>query len=175
VTIGAYLTAVVPGRILMALSGLIVVLAGVRVLSKRPPPTGTALTACSPLLLVVVGAVAGFLSGLLANGGGSLLVPAYIILCGATPAQAAANSLVSAAILSVPDTWVHWHLGHIDPHLVLLLSAGALPAAYLGGHLGARLRPTHSRWLFGCFLLLFGVFFLLRTLHRAEVYGWTGP
>ena len=174
VALGAYLTTVIPGRVLMVLSGLFVVLAGLRVLLKRLPSIDQPLAATSPLLLLGIGVTVGFLSGLLANGGGFLLVPAYIILCHATPAQAAANSLVSAAILSIPDTWVHWRLGHIDPHLVLLLSAGVLPAAYLGGHLGATLRPTQTRWLFGGFLVLFGVFFLLRTLYRAEVYGWSG-
>jgi uncharacterized protein len=173
VTAGAYLTEIVPGRVLMALAGLFVLVVGLRVLIFAPSaPRDAPAAACAPGLLTAIGAAAGLVSGLLANGGGFLLVPAYLVLCRMTPARAAANALVAAAILSVPDALVHWHLGHIDPRLVLLLSAGALPAAYLGARVGLRLRPARARILFGCFFLLFGAFFLFRTLYRAEAYGW---
>jgi uncharacterized protein len=173
VAAGAWLTEIVPGRVLMALAGLFVFAVGLRVLLARPR-TASARSAldCAPALLLAIGVGSGFLSGLLANGGGFLLVPAYLILCRLTPAQAAANALIAAAILTVPDALVHWHLGHIDPRLVLLLSAGVLPAAYLGARVGMALRPAHARLLFGCFMILFGAFFLARTIHRAEVYGW---
>ena len=170
---GAWLTEIVPGRVLMALAGSFVLAVGLRVLLGRPrtAPADPSL-AIPPALLLAIGVSSGFVSGLLANGGGFLLVPAYLLLCRFTPAQAAANALVAAAILAVPDTLVHWRLGHIDPRLVLLLSAGVLPAAYLGARAGIALRPARARLLFGCFMILFGAFFLLRTLYRAEVYGW---
>jgi len=49
---------------------------------------------------------------------------------------------------------------------------GVIPATYLGARAGIKLEGRQSRLLFGGFLFLFGLFFLVRTLYRAEVYGW---
>lgn len=170
--LGSYLTALVPGRLLMVLTGVFVVLVGFRLL--RGPLRAeeeTAPPAPWPLLLAV-GAGVGFLSGLLANGGGFLLVPAYLLLFRMEARQAAGTSLVAVALLAFPGTWVHWQLGHVDLRLALLLAAGVVPATYLGARVGMRLEGRQSRLLFGGFLVLFGIFFLLRTLYRAELYGW---
>jgi uncharacterized membrane protein YfcA len=173
--LGSYLTAVVPGRLLMALTGLFVAAVGLRLL-WRPlavVPATEAKTASWPLLLGV-GAGVGFLSGLLANGGGFLLVPAYLLLFRMEAREAAATSLVAVALLALPGTWVHWRLGQIDPTFALLLGAGVMPSTYLGARVSLALESRQSRLLFGGFLLLFGLFFLARTLYRAELYGWLG-
>jgi uncharacterized membrane protein YfcA len=124
---------------------------------------------------MLVGAGVGFLSGLLANGGGFLLVPAYLLLFRLKAQEAAATSLVAVALLALPGTWVHWQLGHIDAGLAALLAAGVMPATYLGARAALRLRGRDLRQLFGIFLVLFGLFFLARTLYRLELYGWLGP
>lgn len=172
---GSYLTAVVPGRFLMVLTGLFVSAVGVRLL-RRPlgAERAGAPNVRSAGLLVVVGVGIGVLSGLLGNGGGFLLVPDYLLLCHLTPQEAAGTSLAGVALLALPGTWVHWHLGHIDLKLVVLLALGVIPSTYVGARLGLSLRTQEARWLFGLFLLLVGVLFLLRTLYRAEVYGWLG-
>lgn len=175
VVAGSYLTAVVPGRALMLLTGLFVAVVGVRLLRGPLPVASPECEARRPRwLLLAVGAGVGFLSGLLANGGGFLLVPAYLLLFRMEARQAAATSLVAVALLALPGTWVHWQLGHISARLALLLAAGVVPSTYVGARLGIRLNGRHSRLLFGGFLLLFGVFFLGRTLWRAELYGWWG-
>lgn len=173
VVLGSYLTAVVPGRLLMVLTGIFVIAVGLRLLwgPVEPAPEGEKTRYRWPLLLGV-GAVIGLLSGLLANGGGFLLVPAYLLLFRMESRQAAATSLVAVALLALPGTWVHWRLGHVDLRLALLLAVGVIPATYLGARAGIRLEGRQSRLLFGGFLLLFGLFFLVRTLYRAEVYGW---
>jgi len=175
VVAGSYLTAVVPGRLLMLLTGTFVVLVGLRLLWGPVPAAPDDPKLRLPQMhLLGVGAGVGFLSGLLANGGGFLLVPAYLLLFRMEARQAAATSLVAVALLALPGTWVHWQLGHIDAHLAVLLAAGVIPATYLGARVGINLGGRQSRLLFGGFLLLFGLFFLFRTLYRAELYGWWG-
>jgi hypothetical protein len=173
VIVGSYLTAVVPGRLLMALTGLFVIAVGIRLL-RGPLPCADAGTGAprSPGRFIVVGAGVGFLSGLLANGGGFLLVPAYLLMFRMEAQQAAATSLVAVALLALPGTYVHWRLGHIDPQLALLLAAGVIPTTYLGARVGLALSVRQARLLFGGFLVLFGLFFFGRTLYRAELYGW---
>jgi uncharacterized protein len=172
VIMGADLTAIVPGRLLMALTGVFTLAAGIRVLRGATPAEKAGAERAPRLALMAVGAGVGFLSGLLANGGGFLLVPAYLLLFHMEAQEAAGTSLVAVAALALPGTWVHWRLGHIDPVLALLLAAGVIPSTYLGARVGTSLPAGQARLLFGLFLLLFGAFFLLRTLYRAEMYGW---
>jgi uncharacterized membrane protein YfcA len=170
---GSYLTENVPGRLLMLLTGLFVAAVGIRLL--RPPPVApepAKQRKIAPVALVAIGTGVGFLSGLLANGGGFLLVPAYMLLFSMDAQEAAATSLVSVALLALPGTWVHWQLHHVDVSLALLLSLGVLPSTYIGARVGLALDKRQSRLVFGWFLLLFGLFFLGRTLYRAELYGW---
>jgi uncharacterized protein len=176
VMLGARLTAWVPGRLLMALTGFFVVLVGLRLLlDRQPAERAEGAPAASPGWFILVGAGVGFLSGLLANGGGFLLVPAYLLLFRMPAQEAAATSLVAVALLALPATWIHWQLGHVDAGLACLLAAGVMPATYAGARLALRLPARDLRRLFGLFLLLFGLFFLARTLYRFELYGWYGP
>jgi len=173
VLVGAYLTSEVPGRILMALTGLFVMIVGVRMLlnfekSKTPLPKLQE----NRNLFVLVGIITGLFSGLLANGGGFLLLPAYLLLFRFSPQKAAATSLVAVSLLALPGTLAHYILGHIDFKIVALMAVGVIPSTYAGAHLGLSLSKDKARWYFGLFLLLFGLFFLLRTLYRAEEYGW---
>lgn len=173
VIVGSYLTALVPGRLLMLLTGCFVVVIALRLLRKPlPAETQTTRKPVSPWRFAAVGSGIGLLSGLLANGGGFLLVPAYLLLFQMSAQEAAATLLVAVALLALPGTWVHWRLGHIELRLALLLVAGATPATYLGARASMALNAQRARVLFGFFLLAFGLFFLVRTLYRAEVYGW---
>lgn len=169
---GSYLTSVLPGRLLMALTGAFVAVVGLRLLARPATIELTPVRQKVPFVrLLLIGACVGFLSGLLANGGGFLLVPAYLLLFQMEPQEAAATSLVAVALLALPGTWVHWRLGHIDPHLALALAVGVIPSTYLGARVGLSLKPRTSRILAGGFLTLFGLVFLIRTLYRIRAYG----
>lgn len=164
VTLGALATSVVNGSALLVLTGIFVAIVGVRILLPMPITHHDQHTHASVGLVAGIGAGVGFLSGLLANGGGFLLVPAFILLLGMRAQEAAATSLITVVAYAVPGTAVHWSLGHIDARLMLLLSAGVLPASYIGGRLGLLL-PSHvTRMLFGVFLTAFGIFFGVKEL-----------
>lgn len=173
VILGAYLTAEVPGRILMAITGIFVIAVGIRLLFKLSEPEPT-----EPVkhenkgLYILVGIITGLFSGLLANGGGFLLLPAYMLVFRFSPREAAATSLIAVSLLALPGIVVHYLLGHIDFKVVALLAIGVIPSTYIGSHIGLSLSKEKSRWVFGIFLLVFGIFFFLRTIHRAELYGW---
>ena len=72
-------------------------------MASQTPPDGHASRRQNGALLVVgLVAGAGFLTGLLANGGGFLLVPIFVLVLGLTAAQAAGTSMVAVAALIVP-------------------------------------------------------------------------
>jgi len=162
VVLGALGTRIVSGQWLMILTGLFLSVSGVQLIrkgNKDGPPV------LSPrrfkTITLLTGFVVGIFSGLLANGGGFLLVPAFILLLGLTPYEAASSSLVCVAFYAVPGTLVHWWLGHIDWDLVLGLSIGVFPASFLSSKLGLAVGEQRISTGFGYFMTAFGVDFIL--------------
>jgi len=164
VILGALTTAVIHGSILLVLTGAFVTIVGVRLLTSGELAHHEEHRHESAWLVASIGVTVGFLSGLLANGGGFLLMPAFVIVLGMTTQEAAATSLITVVAFAIPGTVVHWSLGHIDARLMLLLSAGVIPTSYLGGRIGVVLPSRVARLSFGVFLTLFGVFFGVKEL-----------
>jgi len=77
----------------------------------------------------------GLIQGLLGIGGGSLLVPAMILLFWYPPHIAVATSMFVILLSSLMGSASHIYLNHVDWSLLLWLA----PSAYFGGKLGANL------------------------------------
>lgn len=161
--IGAYSTRFISGTWLMILTGIFVVLTGVRLLKgklKNKPLANLPVN----ILAGLIGVVTGFFSGLLAIGGGVILVPALILLLGLTIQEAAGISLLCVAFFAIPGTLVHWGLNHINWYLVLSLSVGVIPASYLGSRVCMSVKSHHLQKAFSVFLILFGIYFIFKQL-----------
>src|SRR5262245_3806669 len=140
VIVGAAVSHFVGGRALLVLSGLMLLAVGVRmawparasVLASGGVPNRCAHNAKTDrdwLLVVLLVAGAGFLTGLLANGGGFLLVPIFVLVLGLTAAQAAGTSLVAVTALIIPTLVAHWMLGNIDWTVSGVFASGVVPAS----------------------------------------------
>jgi len=126
---GALLSRFIGGRALLVASGVVLGIVGVRVLRPVTDDQRTDGQARRRAGIVVpAAAVIGVFTGLLANGGGFLLVPLYLVVLGLGMRQSSATSLVVIAALSVPTLVTHWALGHI--HWAV---AGAFAAALFPG------------------------------------------
>jgi uncharacterized protein len=95
-------------------------------------------------------AAADLVTGLLANGGGFLLVPLFVLVVGLTMPESAGTSLVVIAVLSIPTLVTHWALGHIDWVVASAFAAGAIPGAVAGSRLVSHLPADQFRKGFGC-------------------------
>src|SRR5579864_1954561 len=137
--IGALLSRVVGGKILLVLSGIVLAVIGIRIL-RSPTTTSAASLARRDRRGLVVSAAAGvgLFTGLLANGGGFLLVPLFVLVLGLSMQKAAGTSLVVVAALSVPTLITHWALGHIDWTVALAFAAGSIPGALVGSRFAQR-------------------------------------
>ena len=156
--LGALSSSLVPDTALLALSAAVLVLAGWRMLS----PARIGLVAGRDRATVVAAAGVGFAAGLLANSGGFLLVPVFVLLAGLRMRQAAATSLLVAGVLSVPTLATHWALGHVDWTVAGLFGLGLVPGTLAGTRLARHLPPVPAQRAFGLVLILFAGWFLLR-------------
>ena len=164
--LGALLSNVVGGSALLVASGVVLGLVGVRVLrplSEDQQHAGAARRE-RPGLVVAGAAGVGLFTGLLANGGGFLLVPLFVVGLGLGIRSAAGTSLIVISALAVPTLVTHWALGHIDWTVAAAFAAGAVPAALLGSRLAQRLAGESLRLAFGWLLVGFAAYFIIRQL-----------
>ena len=163
---GALLSRVVGGVALLLASGIVLMFVGVRVLRPVEEPerlAGVARRKDRPLL-VGASACVGLFTGLLANGGGFLLVPMYLLFFGLDMREAAGTSLLVVAALSIPTLATHWSLGHIDWSVSAPLALGAVPASALSGRLAHRIAGAELRRVFGWSLIVSGLAFVVYRL-----------
>ena len=163
---GALLSHVVAGQALLIGSGLVLVVLGARIgrpIEQSTRDAGTRRRTNRPILVTASFGV-GLFTGLLANGGGFLLVPMYVLVFGLRMRQAVATSLTVIAVLAVPTLITHWALGHIDWRVAAAFAVGAIPAALVGGRFAQRFEGPQIRRAFGWFLMASGVAFVVYRL-----------
>jgi uncharacterized membrane protein YfcA len=81
---------------------------------------------------LVVGFAAGMLAGLLGIGGGSLFVPALVLLVGLSQVEAEATSLLAIIPVAAVGAWRQHRYGNVRVAEGLTLGAAAIPAAVVG-------------------------------------------
>lgn len=159
---GALLTPYVGGPLLVRVTEFVIAAIGVRlILFPREPQEREQMPPAFRARLISVAALVGLFSGLLANSGGFLLTPLYLVVLHLPIKRALATSLAVSAALAVPGTITHWILGHIDWAVVLAYSAPAVPAAYLGARLAIRTKPEWLTRIYGVALALLAAGLLL--------------
>jgi uncharacterized membrane protein YfcA len=161
---GAFASRWVGGTWLLVLSGAVLVAVGVRVLAPVPTRSGHARRQ-QAALTIALGVVVGFLAGLLANGGGFLLVPLFLLALGLALPEATATALVVVSVLSVPALVTHTLLGDIDWSVAAPFALGLAPAAALGAQLARRVAVDRLRVGFGVVLAAVGAWMLYRELR----------
>jgi len=85
-------------------------------------------------LVIGIGGVVGFLSGLFGVGGGFLLTP-LMMMIGIPPAVAAASDSNQIVAAASSGAFAHWRLGNVDFKMGLVILAGGI----LGGTVGVQL------------------------------------
>jgi uncharacterized membrane protein YfcA len=92
-------------------------------------------------LLLGLGLMVGFLSGLFGVGGGFLLTP-LLMMIGIPPTVAAASDANQIVAASTSGTLAHWRLGNVDFKMGLLLVVGGVAGGTLGVQLIKILREA---------------------------------
>jgi hypothetical protein len=90
-------------------------------------------TSVNLFLLVGLGGLVGFLSGLFGVGGGFLLTP-LLIMIGIPPTVAAASDSNQIVAASSSGAYAHWRLGNVDIKMGVLLLIGGVIGGNFGVH-----------------------------------------
>lgn len=117
--------------------------------------------------ILLEGAVVGALTGLVGAGGGFLIIPALVIFSRLPMKMAVGTSLLIIAAKSLLGFLGDLSQYEMDWTLLLVFSGIAVVGIFLGGWLsnfiqGERLKPA-----FGWFVLIMGVYILLREMYMA--------
>lgn len=108
----------------------------------------------SALLYVLLGVIAGALSGLIGIGGGVIIVPA-LILFGLSQHQAQGTTL---ALLIPPigilAVWAYYKQGYVDFKIAAFICVGFFVGSFLGAKLATRIPNATLERIFGVALLL---------------------
>lgn len=165
--VGALLSKHVGGRALLIASGVVLAAVGARILSPLPENRLAGHARRRAGLVIPAAAAIGLFTGLLANGGGFLLVPLFVLVLGLTMPESAGTSLVVISVLSIPTLITHWALGHIDWAIAAAFAFGAIPGAAIGSRLAQRLPADTMKRAFGVLLIVFALYFVGRQLIDA--------
>jgi uncharacterized membrane protein YfcA len=98
--------------------------------------------------LIVTGAVTGFLSGLMGVGGGTIMVPAMILLAGFTQHVAQGTALLVMIPTGCVGAFTHWRLGNVAGGLLIGMVPGIMLGTFLGGNLAQIIPDDPLRWMF---------------------------
>jgi len=108
-------------------------------------------------VLLATGIASGFLSGMMGVGGGSIMVPAMVLLAGFTQHTAQGSSLLAMVPASGVGAFTHWRLGNVNATLITGLIPGILAGTFLGGSFAHILPEGTLRLLFVVMLIWMGV------------------
>lgn len=115
-----------------------------------------------PIPAILIAFFVGMCSGLFGIGGGSIMVPAMILLFGFPPHRAVATSMFMIFLSAILSSATHISIGNVHWILALVL----VPGAWFGGILGAKINQQLRSDTVVNILRLFLVIIGIRLIHQ---------
>ncbi len=103
--------------------------------------------------LLFAGGLAGFMSGMLGVGGGTIMVPILVLLGGLEQHVAQGSSLIAMIPSAMVGSYTHYRLGNLAVDLVPGLVAGVLLGTFVGGTAANLLPEWGLRLIFASVLI----------------------
>lgn len=111
-------------------------------------------------VLLLTGVFSGFLAGMMGVGGGTIMVPAMVLLAGFGQHLAQGSSLLAMVPAGSVGAFTHYRLGNVEVKFLKGLIPGILLGAFLGSSLALVLPEGTLRVIFAAVLSLTGVRYL---------------
>jgi uncharacterized membrane protein YfcA len=116
------------------------------------------MTTSSILILVMIGLVAGLLSGFVGVGGGMIIVPGLVFLLGASQMTAQGTSLAllmfPVGILGVIN---YYKTGNVNFQYVIIMGLAFVLGSYFGSKWALKISEQKVKLVFGIFLLYMSI------------------
>ncbi len=116
------------------------------------------MTVATFVLLILIGLMAGFLSGLIGIGGGVIIVPALVILLGFSQKLAQGTSLgillLPVGILAVIQ---YYKQGYLNVNYVAIVATTFVIGGFLGSKLALSLSDEKMKKIFAIIMLLIAI------------------
>jgi uncharacterized membrane protein YfcA len=104
---------------------------------------------------IILGILAGVLSGLVGIGGGIIIVPALVILFGFSQHTAQGTTIaLMVPPIGVLAAWAYYTRGYVDLTAAAIICVGFLFGGYFGAKLAISLPKFYLQKIFGLALLL---------------------
>jgi uncharacterized membrane protein YfcA len=121
------------------------------------------------IILLIIGAAAGMLGGLVGIGGGIIIVPALIYFLGKSQLQAQGISLALIMFpVGILGVMQYYKQGHIDFSIVLILAIGFILGSFFGSKIALDLPQDIIRKIFACLLILVAVKMLFLDKSKSK-------
>lgn len=108
-------------------------------------------------IVLMIGLVAGILSGLLGIGGAVIMVPAMVFLLNKPQHIAQATSLAVIIPTSLAGTLMYQAHGQWDMNVSFLVTFGGIFGGYIGSILMSKINPLISRRIYALMILLIAI------------------
>ena len=108
--------------------------------------------------LVIIGLLAGVLSGFMGVGGGVIMIPLMILLLGFNQHEAQGTSL---AVLAVPVTFLaaytYYNEGHVNWRFAIVIAFAFVIGGYVGSKFAVNMDQAILKKIFGVILFIAAV------------------
>lgn len=118
---------------------------------------------------LAIGLAGGVTSGALGIGGGSIFVPALVLILGVGQHEAQGISLWVVVVASTMGGWTHYRHGTADMEAARWIAPAALPGALAGSVVAAFLGGRELRVVFAVVLTAIGVQMLASARRRLRI------
>ena len=121
----------------------------------------------NPITLIAIGVAVGVYSGIMGLGGGTLMIPAMVLLLGFTQHQAVGTSLaVMIPPVTLPAVIEYYRKGHVDISVAIWIAIGVLAGAPIGSMIANQLSDRALRLVFGFVLVYIAGYTIFQTLGK---------
>ncbi|MFC1501271.1 TSUP family transporter [Elusimicrobiota bacterium] len=109
-------------------------------------------------LYLIIGLIAGVLSGILGIGGGIIVIPSLILVFGLSQQSAQGTTLaMMIPPIGLLAAWVYYKSGHVNLPMAIFIGLGFFLGAFFGAKLAVSIPGEMLKKIFGVALLLISI------------------
>ena len=176
--VGAWVASNLPGNVLKIIFGSAILLGALRMATAHPIRVRGEPHA-NPLTYIFLGAIFGFVTGLIGIGGGVLMVPLMVIFLNYHMHEAVATSTAVMVFTSLGGAIAYmlyglsaqglppYSIGYVNLLHWVLLAGTSIPMAQVGAHAAHKIHPHGLKWIFVAVMIYMG-------LKMIGVFSWLG-